>query len=182
MALLALSFALGCGSPPGEEGDSCDGDSDCAGGYVCSNERCARAQFEQAPPALPSQPQSTVQAQPPPVEVAAPPVPVPPALTLGRHRCSFTEAGSAYNRQCTVTALPDGSLRVVAPGTQLNPQNGFELTALGSAPAYRVDDGLLGSFDRCNGPIGGTLALDQSGAAPRYVIRWGAGCAIEIQL
>ena len=103
------------------------------------------------------------------------------ALSVGRHRCSFTEAGSDYARSCQVVALPDGSLQITARGTRLNPGAGFTLTATGHAPRYDAT-GSLTAFGACSGPVAGALSLQGSHASPHYEVTWGAGCKITIQI
>ncbi|MEZ4394200.1 MAG: hypothetical protein R3A48_24270 [Polyangiales bacterium] len=113
---------------------------------------------------------------------AAPTPEAPPfdALSVGRHRCSFTEAGSDYSRRCEVNAMPDGSLEVIARGTRLNPGNGFTLNARGAAPVYQVR-GELTAFAGCSGRFEGALRLEGSDSRPYYEVRWGQGCKITIQ-
>lgn len=116
-------------------------------------------------------------AEPPPTTASAD---TPqPTLTEGRHRCSFTEAGSQYNRQCTVVRRPDGSFLVSAVGTSLNPDQGFELVATGSAPAYQVS-GSLRAFEACDGPFTSVTALEKRGDESFFVIRWGGRCSIRL--
>lgn len=113
---------------------------------------------------------------------AAPTPEAPPfdALSVGRHRCSFTEAGADYARRCEVNAMPDGSLEVLARGSRLNPGNSFTLNARGAAPVYQVR-GQLTAFGACSGSVEGTLRLEGSDSHPYYEVRWGQGCKITIQ-
>ncbi len=129
---------------------------------------------ETPPPPAPVAPPET----PPETPPEAPPV---DALSVGRHRCSFTEAGSDYARSCQVVALPDGSLQITARGTRLNPGAAFSLTATGHAPRYDAT-GSLTAFGACTGPVTGALSLQGSHASPHYEVTWGAGCKITIQI
>ncbi|MBI5515553.1 MAG: hypothetical protein HY909_17365 [Deltaproteobacteria bacterium] len=131
-------------------------------------------------PAIPPAPSSTPEAPTDAAAAAAEPDPqAPEPLTAGRHRCSFTEAGSDYNRRCEVTLQADGSLRVSASGTALNPGQGFTITATGSAPRYSAT-GTLNAFGSCTGAFRGTLELGGSDSHPFYAIEWGSGCKITI--
>ncbi|MFO0626288.1 MAG: hypothetical protein U0325_11795 [Polyangiales bacterium] len=134
-----------------------------------------------APPAAPAA-QAVVDAGAPATEPATEPAHPPvDALSEGRHRCAFTEAGTDYPRRCEVNPMPDGSLEIVARGTRLNPENGFTLNARGAAPSYEVR-GTLTAFAGCSGPVTGSLRLEGSDSRPYYQVRWGAGCQITIQL
>lgn len=188
---LHLAFALACGSSPRAAGESCSEDGECVGGHVCQNARCTRAQATpppaaaehtsvQMPPVQPVTPQPAPTADPAP-SGAGDPGSAPP-LAEGPHRCSFTESGSEYNRQCTVVRLSDDALRVTAPGTRLNPGQGFHFTALGSPPGYQIINGTLSAFEACEGPFGGVTTLEQSSRGPFYQIRWTPSCAIKIYL
>jgi hypothetical protein len=149
-----------------------------------------------APPPAPSLPPSA-QTPPPSPQTPAPandgfvaltptepgrtlrPGQVPESLTVGRHRCSFRENRHDYGRRCEVTLRPDGSLGISAPGTALNPSQGFRLTATGSAPRYQAQ-GILTAFAACTGPFIGDLVLNGDDRHPHYVIHFGDGCEIKI--
>ncbi|MBI5516724.1 MAG: hypothetical protein HY909_23265 [Deltaproteobacteria bacterium] len=111
----------------------------------------------------------------PPVRIANPPGIVAPAvgppLRPGRRRCSFVEDGHRYDRQCAVTRQPDGSLRVVAPGTRLNPTNGFTLTVTGSPGSYQAQ-GKLTAFGACSGAVSGPATLDGAGRSRAWRVRF----------
>lgn len=186
---LHLAFAVACGSSPRAAGESCSEDGECVGGHVCQNGRCTRAEATPPPAAAEHTSVPPVQPMPPQQPPAADPTPTgagdpggTPPLAEGTHRCSFTESGSEYNRQCTVVRLPDGALRVTASGTRLNPGQGFHFTALGSPPGYQIINGTLSAFEACDGPFGGVMTLEQSSRGPFYRLRWAPSCAIEIHL
>jgi hypothetical protein len=136
-------------------------------------------------PPPPPMPQPTVNPPPPPQLMVNPPPPREPgrgrpAIGPGRRRCAFVEAGHRYDRTCTVTRQPDGSLRVVAPGTRLNPNNGFTLTLTAVPGGYQVA-GSLTAFAACTGPVDGIASFDARGRPPAYRVSF-RGCEVAIGL
>lgn len=172
------------------DGASCESSSDCAS-LSCQNGRCAAPAPAVAPPSLPPPPVVPAPAptpptpppapvaQPEPADASAPDPNAPEPITAGRHRCSFTEAGSDYQRRCTVTLRPDGSFQVTAPGTSLNPTQGFSFVATGAPPRYNVQ-GTLTAFTQCTGPFTAVANLDGGDSRPYYTIAWGNGCGIRL--
>jgi hypothetical protein len=77
----------------------------------------------------------------------------------------------SYNRLCTVSQAADGSLRVRAPGTQLNPTIGFEFDATGGPESYGIK-GKMTAFDSCSGSYATQLAKEDVGGSDWYVARF----------
>ncbi len=65
-----------------------------------------------------------------------------PGRLLGKHPCSVTDGKGTYNRWCTITPQPDGSLSITAGGTQLNPNTRLVATATGGPARYDIDGSL----------------------------------------
>ena len=100
------------------------------------------------------------------------------ALTAGKHRCSFTDSTGTYNRVCTLQQ--SGSIFALkAPGTKLNPHNGFYGSITGSPDSYTFKGKVTG-FDKCIGTF--TMSLDNAGAKLRGKTTLDSGCPITIQL
>lgn len=172
---------------------ACTSNRDCPSGQSCQRGSCAPQAPTSAPiPAVPVAPQPTPSTlQPPPTDPAAAPtahageadaalVQPPPGLAAGSYGCSFTEDGHDYSRLCTVTDTGGGGYRVAAPGTRLNPTQGFTFEASGAPPVYGVR-GTLTAFAGCNGAFTGTLRREGASEPPVYVVRWGSGCAITLR-
>jgi hypothetical protein len=143
-----------------------------------------------APPALP--PASSVATPvalvpPPPPASATPPDPVPPPTIgpaqggpRGSRPCEFRESVDTYVRRCSVKLNADGSLGVTAPGTKLNPDNGFSLR-MGGGPNQFTVSGQLDAFGPCRGPFSGPMIAVLDGATRTYEARFNGQCMIVIR-
>lgn len=181
MAVACLVVAA-C-SRRGREG-ACHTNSDCPNGRACVSGRCAPRTSPPTAAAPQPPPSSAPPAPAPAADAGASDVPLvqpPPGLAAGSYRCSFTEDGHDYDRECTVTDTGGGGFRVAARGTRLNPGQGFTFEASGAAPVYGAR-GSLTAFAGCNGAFSGALTRDGTSEPPVYKIRWGNGCAITLRL
>jgi hypothetical protein len=98
----------------------------------------------------------------------------------GVRPCEFRESVDTYARSCTIKPDADGSLTVTAPGTALNPKNGFSFK-MGGGPSTFVVSGELDAFNICRGPFSGKMATVQDGAARSYEVRFRDHCMIVIR-
>lgn len=92
-------------------------------------------------------------------------------LAPGKHGCMMVEGGDSYNRLCTVTAQADGSLLVKAPGTSLNPNNGFEFRATGGPDSYQIE-GKMSAFSACVGSFTSAASREDIGGKPWFVAKF----------
>ena len=100
-------------------------------------------------------------------------------LPPGKHRCSFTDTSGKYNRVCTVTRDAAGHLTVSAPGTELNPDNGFDGTLEGGPDSYRFS-GKIAGFDDCVGAFEATVSAEKD--AYVATAKLDSGCPITIRI
>ena len=137
------------------------------------------------PPPVASAPPPVV-APPPPATpapaVEPPPPPIGPAQggPRGVRPCEFRESVDTYARTCAIKPNPDGSLQVTAPGTALNPKNGFTLRMGGGPNSFDVS-GELDAFGLCKGPFSGRMNMVLDGAARTYEVRFHEHCMIVIR-
>jgi hypothetical protein len=94
--------------------------------------------------------------------------------------CEFHESVDSYQRLCTTTKNPDGSLHVVAKGTKLNPDNGFEFTLHGG-PHNFVAHGTLNAFYRCAGPFTAYVSTVIDKGVTTYELRFKEHCKIVVR-
>lgn len=94
--------------------------------------------------------------------------------------CAFHESVDSYERRCITTKNADGSLRVEAKGTTLNPDNGFELTLRGG-PHQFVARGTLDSFGICKGPFVAYVNTVIDKGVTTYEMRFKNHCKIVIR-
>jgi hypothetical protein len=87
---------------------------------------------------------------------------------------------NTYARRCTITKNSDGSLQVVAKGTQLNPDNGFNFSLHGG-PHQFVAKGELHAFDICDGPFTAQVATVIDNGVTTYELRLAEHCMIVIR-
>jgi hypothetical protein len=98
----------------------------------------------------------------------------------GSRPCEFRESVDTYARTCLVTTEPDGTLRVTAKGTALNPENGFSFRMGGGPDAFSVA-GELQAFGICKGPFGGKLVASTGPSGKSYEVRFKEHCKIVIR-
>lgn len=138
------------------------------------------------PPPVASAPPPVAVAPAPPATPVAPPEPPPPPVGPARggprgvRPCEFRESVDTYARTCTVKPNVDGSLQVTAPGTALNPKNGFTLR-MGGGPSTFDVSGELDAFGLCRGPFSGRMSTVLDGAARTYEVRFHEHCMIVIR-
>lgn len=101
-------------------------------------------------------------------------------IVTGRHRCKFAEDGAKYNRVCTVTQQPDGTMLVKAPGTKLNPDIGFDVVLTGAPDAYDAEV-TMRTFATCKGKHKGKVKIEASRDDYWYVIALPKGCGVWIK-
>lgn len=94
--------------------------------------------------------------------------------------CAFHESVDSYERRCTTTKNDDGSLRVQAKGTALNPDNGFEFTLRGG-PHQFVARGTLDSFGMCKGPFVAYVNTVIDKGVTTYEMRFKNHCKIVVR-
>lgn len=94
--------------------------------------------------------------------------------------CAFHESVDSYERRCTTTKNDDGSLRVQAKGTTLNPDNGFEFTLRGG-PHQFVARGTLDSFGMCKGPFVAYVNTVIDKGVTTYEMRFKNHCKIVVR-
>jgi len=139
-----------------------------------------------ASPAAASSVEAPVAAVPPAPSATAADVPAPTVIgpaqggPRGVHRCEFRESVDTYARTCSVKANADGSLTVTAPGTALNPSNGFTLH-MGGGPNRFAVSGQLDAFGACRGPFSGDMIAVLDGATRTYEARFREHCMIVIR-
>jgi hypothetical protein len=142
-----------------------------AAATACDNKKDAPQPALAAAPSAATPEDTSARRAPPPPRPAAPAAPAAGGLTAGKHACMMIDGTGSYNRVCTVAAQPDGSLSVKAPGTGLNPKNGFEFRATGGPSSYQLD-GKMTAFDSCTGAFKAAAAEEKVGGAPWYVARF----------
>ena len=111
--------------------------------------------------------------------------PVPPITKVtggprGVRACEFHESVDTYPRTCTVKVGDDGVLTVTAPGTPLNPKNGFSFRMGGGPEEFGVS-GELEAFDICRGKFSGRMITLHEGAKKTYEVRFREHCMIVIR-
>ena len=112
--------------------------------------------------------------------------PTPPAIGAakggprGVRRCEFRESVDTYSRTCTIKQDADGALVVTAPGTALNPKNGFSFRMGGGPNAFDVS-GQLDAFGLCRGPFSGRMVSVLDGATRTYEVRFRDHCMIVVR-
>lgn len=77
----------------------------------------------------------------------------------------------------------DGSLTITAPGTALNPNNGFSFRVAGGPERFTAT-GHLDAFSICRGPFGGSMVAIHDGNDPRkvsYEVRFRDHCMIVVK-
>lgn len=94
--------------------------------------------------------------------------------------CEFHESVDSYQRQCTTSRNPDGSLLVRAKGTKLNPDNGFEFTLHGGPHSF-VARGTLNAFYKCAGPFVARVATVIDRGVTTYELRFREHCKIVVR-
>jgi hypothetical protein len=94
--------------------------------------------------------------------------------------CEFHESVDSYQRQCTTSRNPDGSLLVSAKGTKLNPDNGFEFTLHGGPHSF-VARGTLNAFYKCAGPFVARVATVIDKGVTTYELRFREHCKIVVR-
>lgn len=99
---------------------------------------------------------------------------------LGTHRCEFRESVDTYNRQCQVKKNVDGSLQVIAKGTDLNPDNGFDFSLHGG-PHELVAQGTLNAFQHCAGPFVARAVTVIDRGVTTYELRFREHCMIVVR-
>lgn len=97
----------------------------------------------------------------------------------GSRSCHFHESVDAYARRCTITTAADGSLNVVAKGTPLNPEHGFEFSLHGGPTAF-VAKGTLNAFGICKGPFLARVNAIRDRGRTIYELRFKEHCKITI--
>lgn len=97
----------------------------------------------------------------------------------GSRACQFHESVDAYQRRCTISKAPDGSLIVVAKGTPLNPEHGFEFSLHGG-PSSFVAKGTLNAFGICRGPFIARANAFLDRGRTKYELRFNEHCKITI--
>jgi hypothetical protein len=85
-----------------------------------------------------------------------------------------------YRRHCRSARNPDGSLRVTAPGTALNPDYGFEFTLHGHKGDW-VAEGTLNAFGQCRGPFVARVLTYLDNGVTTYELRFHEHCMIVIR-
>jgi hypothetical protein len=166
-------------------GDECVDNTNCASGLFCSGGVCVSPGVPGANPGAPgANPGAPATAVADPV---APPQPVPAGvagtvtangLTLGTHGCTFYDSTGAYNRRCTLTQNANGTVALRAPGTSLNPEEGFSGTLTGGPEHYGFT-GQIKTFDSCTGNFQSTLVRQGNKYALRYKR---PGCSLTIHI
>jgi hypothetical protein len=94
--------------------------------------------------------------------------------------CEFHESVDAYNRVCTAHKNADGSLQIVARGTRLNPDNGFEFTLHGG-PHNFFAHGNLNAFGICAGPFTAYVNTVIDKGVTTYELRFKEHCKIVVR-
>ncbi len=74
----------------------------------------------------------------------------------------------------------DGSLTVTAPGTALNPGNGFTFRMGGGPQSFTVS-GQLDAFGICKGPFSGSMIPILDGGKKIYEARFREHCMIVVR-
>ncbi|MEM7155238.1 MAG: hypothetical protein AAF799_20485 [Myxococcota bacterium] len=103
----------------------------------------------------------------------------PPALAAGTFGCSFRDSTGSYNRRCKVTADGDGKWKVSAPGTKLNPDNGFNGTLSGGPDSFQFE-GRVSGFDNCRGNFSATANRDGERLVAKATL--GSGCPVTVRI
>jgi len=98
----------------------------------------------------------------------------------GTRPCAFHESVDSYPRSCTITTEPDGTLKVTAKGTALNPDNGFSFK-MGGGPDSFDAVGTLDAFGICKGPFVGKVVASKDGKATVYEVRFRDHCKIVLR-
>ena len=99
----------------------------------------------------------------------------------GTRPCAFYESVDVYQRQCVTKVNADGSVSVIAKGTKLNPDNGFEFTLHGGENSQWVAKGTLNAFARCEGPFVALANLSIDRGVNVYELRFKEHCKIEVR-
>jgi hypothetical protein len=94
--------------------------------------------------------------------------------------CEFHESVDSYQRRCTATKNPDGSLHIRAKGTKLNPDNGFEFTLHGGPNSF-VAHGTLNAFYQCSGPFVAPVVTVIDNGVTTYELRFKQHCKIVVR-
>jgi hypothetical protein len=98
----------------------------------------------------------------------------------GRRPCEFRESVDSYRRQCVSQVNPDGSVFVVAKGTDLNPNNGFDFTLHGVEGDW-VAKGTLNAFGICAGPFVARVVSVLDHGVKTYEMRFKEHCMIVVR-
>ena len=159
IGLTLMGALLAC---KGGSSGGCTSNADCAVNTFCNAGRCVANPVPVAatPAAAPAQAPAPVATVPKTVTEGA--------LELGKHGCTMRDGTGAYNRICDVSRRPDGSVRVRAAGTRLNPTIGFEFDATGGPDSYHIK-GKMTAFDSCSGRYETSLAKEDIGGSDWYV-------------
>lgn len=94
--------------------------------------------------------------------------------------CVFHESVDSYDRVCTTHTNPDGSLRVEAKGSRLNPENGFEFTMHGGPHNFSAH-GTLNAFGICEGPFTAQVHTVVDKGVTTYELRFKEHCKIVVR-
>lgn len=86
----------------------------------------------------------------------------------------------SYQRLCTTRRDSDGSLRVLAKGTRLNPENGFEFVLFGGPHNFSAE-GTLNAFGICAGPFTAQATTVIDRGMTTYELRFKEHCKIVIR-
>ena len=108
-----------------------------------------------------------------------PAAPPPPALATGKFGCSFADKTGSYNRRCKVTEAGEGKWKVDAPGTKLNPDNGFRGTLEGGPDSFTFE-GRVNGFDNCTGAFNTTAKRDGERLIAKPKL--GSSCTVTLRI